>query len=697
MKLRGFGLRAKLIAGGLAPVVLFVGLALLAVYSMGTLLKAVHEVDDTHKVIRQAIEVQERAYETQTGMRGFLLTGEDAFLNEFVQGRQKVEAKLASLNKALTNQEQALVLGDAERVLTTWQQEVADPAVALRREIGAAKDMNEMSDLVRQGMTKQYYEKFRTKLDEFVQREKSALVERQKQQARERDPIRLRDIISAVDYGNMVITDALQLALLVDEFHRAQLWFVISGSNEFMARYREARKKAATMVEHLNESVADNPQQVRLLAESTTILKEWIDSVLEPEMQVRAEIAKSKTMVDMKAYVSKGEDKIRFDKFKSLMETFRAKEDSLLAERQNEANATASVTRRVLVVGTVVVALVGLGVSYLFSGRITRPLVAGMDLAEAIGRGDLSRTLEVTTEDEVGRLSAALNKMVENLRDQTQRILEAVNVLAASATEISTTVSEVAASTSQTSAAVTQTSTTVDQLKQASRLAHEKAKNVAESSRQAAQISESGRKATEATIEKMVLIKAQMESIGETVVRLSQHSQAIADIIGTVQDLADQSNLLAVNASIEAARAGDQGKGFSVVAHEIKALAEQSKEATDRVRAILSDTQRWVAAVVMATEQGALAVDKGVEQSAAADRSIESLAEGVASSAQVAVVIQATTEQQFTGVDQVANAMRSIEQAVRQNSQGTAQLEAAVQRLSSLGEQLKGFVEMYKV
>ena len=85
-------------------------------------------------------------------------------------------------------------------------------------------------------------------------------------------------------------------------------------------------------------------------------------------------------------------------------------------------------------------------------------------------------------------------------------------------------------------------------------------------------------------------------------VKLSEQSQAIEEIIVSVQDLADQSHLLAVNASIEAARAGDQGKGFAVVANEIKSLADQSKEATDQIRSILDDTRKWVSAVVMAAE-----------------------------------------------------------------------------------------------
>src|SRR5205823_8146844 len=115
---------------------------------------------------------------------------------------------------------------------------------------------------------------------------------------------------------------------------------------------------------------------------------------------------------------------------------------------------------------------------------------------------------------------------------------------------------------------------------------------VADTAQKAAAISQTGKKATEGSAEGMNRIRQQMEAIAQSMVRLSEQTQSIGQIIATVDDLAQQSNLLAVNASIEAAKAGDQGKGFAVVAQEVKSLAEQSKQATTQVRSILSDIQK---------------------------------------------------------------------------------------------------------
>ncbi len=352
---------------------------------------------------------------------------------------------------------------------------------------------------------------------------------------------------------------------------------------------------------------------------------------------------------------------------------------------------------RIFLIAIVVAAIVGF-VAFVLARTIAKPILALANQATRISEGDLTIEIEDhDRSDEIGLLNSAFDTMVDSLRTQTRQTLEGIHVLASSAAEISATVQQLAMSATKTSSAVAETSTTVEEVKQAARVSSDKAKSVSESSKHAVRISEDGKKATEDTIQKMNLIKEQMESVGETVVKLSEHSRAIEAIIATVQDLADQSNLLAVNASIEAARAGDQGKGFAVVAHEIKTLADQSRGATEQVRGILHETRKWVSAVVMATEQGIKAVDAGVQQSLLAGDSIQALSGSVAESSQAAGVIDSSTEQQFIGVDQVASAMTNIEEAMRQNLTGTVQLEAAARRLQDLGDQLKQLVDRYRI
>jgi methyl-accepting chemotaxis protein len=220
---------------------------------------------------------------------------------------------------------------------------------------------------------------------------------------------------------------------------------------------------------------------------------------------------------------------------------------------------------------------------------------------------------------------------------------------------------------------------------------------VSDSAQKATQVGQAGRKSVSAAIEGMRHIQNQMESIAETVVRLSEHSQSIGEIIAAVNDLAEQSNLLAVNAAIEAAKAGEHGRGFSVVAQEVRSLAEQSRQATAQVRGILHDIQKATTAAVLATEQGSKAVEAGMRQSTEAGEAISQLSGTVNEAAQAATQIAASSQQQLVGTDQVALAMQNIKQASMQNVSATRQAETAALNLNQIGGTLKEIVARYRL
>ena len=317
-------------------------------------------------------------------------------------------------------------------------------------------------------------------------------------------------------------------------------------------------------------------------------------------------------------------------------------------------------------------------------------------ITEKVADGDLTVDWRNGIKAPTGIL-ASLGKMVKSLRQQTCEIKEAANVLAASASEISASVTQVTSGAQETAASVTQTTATVEEVKQGAHLTSQKTKAVAESSQKGLQLAHVGRKATETVAESMTRINGQMASISDTIVKLSEQSQMIGEITSTVDDIAEQSNLLAVNAAIEAAKAGEHGKGFAVVAQEIKSLAEQSKQATKQVRGILNSIQKATGVAVMATEQGSKAVDQGTKESMNANESIRTLSASFSETVQSAGQIAASTQEQLTGMDQVAMAMESIKAASQQNVASMKQLETAAQTLKDIGHKFTELVGRYKV
>jgi hypothetical protein len=320
---------------------------------------------------------------------------------------------------------------------------------------------------------------------------------------------------------------------------------------------------------------------------------------------------------------------------------------------------------------------------------------------EAEGRAALAATERLLTSlmIVVSVLAIAGGALIAVLlgRGISRQLREATTQLASSSAELSAAASQFASGAAETAAAVSETTTTVEEVKQAAEVASEKAKYVSESAQKATQAAQDGKKAVDESIEAMKRIQEQMGSIAEGIVNLSEQSTTIGEITATVADIAEQSNLLAVNAAIEAAKAGEQGKGFAVVAQEVKSLADQSKQATGQVKSILSDIQKGINTAVMLTEQGSKASEAGVKQSAVAGKSIQVLVEtSVTEAAQAATQIAVSSQQQLAGMEQVASAMENIKQATTESVNSTQQTESTARNLHDLSEKLLRMVERPK-
>lgn len=335
---------------------------------------------------------------------------------------------------------------------------------------------------------------------------------------------------------------------------------------------------------------------------------------------------------------------------------------------------------------------------YLSAKSIAAPLKKLCDKVMAMADGDLTVTLTPGLRlDEVGTLMDAFYYMLGTLRGQTQQIADGAKTISASISQISSTSSQLTAGSSEITTSVAEIGTTVEEVRQTAYLSNEKSGHVARTSEQVSRISETGKKATEDAVNGMNRIRQEMEYIAESIVKLSEQTQNIGEIIAAVNELADQSNLLSVNAAIEAAKAGDHGRGFAVVAQEVKSLADQSKEATTQVRGILNEIQKATGAAVMATERGNKAVESGVHLAVEAGEAIDLLTQRVSESAQAAIQIAASSQEQLVGMDQLVQAMDSIKDASMQNVEGAKHLETAIKRLDDLSQTLKQLALVFKI
>lgn len=287
--------------------------------------------------------------------------------------------------------------------------------------------------------------------------------------------------------------------------------------------------------------------------------------------------------------------------------------------------------------------------------------------------------------------------MFRLLRQILSRIREGIIILSESTADILATVTEVSTGAAETATAIAETTTTIEEVRQTAQLSNEKANLVAETSQKAANIAIEGKQSVLETIEGMRKISQQMMLITESVIKLAEQSRTIAEITTTVTDIADQSNLLAVNAAIEAAKAGEQGRGFAVVAQEIRSLSEQSKQSTNQVKEILNDIQKSVNLAVQATENGNTVVETGSVLSAQSGEVIQLMTDSVTEAAEAAIQISASSQQQKAGMEQLVPAMENIKLASEQSVIGNKQTQKAAQALDELGKNLKTLIDRYKV
>ncbi|GAA5261412.1 methyl-accepting chemotaxis protein [Methanocalculus sp. MC3] len=335
--------------------------------------------------------------------------------------------------------------------------------------------------------------------------------------------------------------------------------------------------------------------------------------------------------------------------------------------------------------------------------RITEPVNEAMRLAGYYAAGDFTARFDpdipvagefIAYRDALNTIGIELSRLMKLI---TEELYEGISVISSASSEIIAVTSHLSSESSQTVRIVDETTDAVESVRIQTDRANLKTREVTEKAMKTSFVSKDGQRSIQEILDGMNQIRRQMDVIGTNVVKLSEQSSAVGEIIATVTDISEQSNLLAVNASIEAAKAGEFGKGFAVVADEIHNLAEQSKQATSHIRTILTDIQRGVSGTVVSVDRGSASVEDTVGLTAQAREAIEVLASAVADSSKEAYEIADSISEQASGMDRISHAMEKIQDAARKNLENTQKAEKTAEDLHELGIRLKKITEQYHV
>ena len=359
-----------------------------------------------------------------------------------------------------------------------------------------------------------------------------------------------------------------------------------------------------------------------------------------------------------------------------------------VSERSKEKVGQLITNVMLLVLATTIIGLIS---SLLISRQITEPLSKVVAAMLRVSGGDLREEKweeETAGGDELGQLFVALAQMKSSLRSLIRETVEATNSLNAAAAQVAASSQQQAAATAEQMAAVQETTATMEELGQTGHQVSERAREVGAAAEATSTASISGVEAVQSTYKIMEQIREQVQVTAENIVALSEKNKAVRDVISTVNDIAERTNLLALNAAIEAASAGDSGARFSVVAEELKGLADQAKTATGEVRSILEDIEERIHRSVMFTEEAVKRVERGRHEAGNAEETISELNSSTVDSVRAFQQIVASAGQQQIGFEQVVQALQSIREASEQSAIGTKQLDEASSSLGALVEQL---------
>lgn len=315
-----------------------------------------------------------------------------------------------------------------------------------------------------------------------------------------------------------------------------------------------------------------------------------------------------------------------------------------------------------------------------------------------VASGDLRQHLEINhSEDVMNQLGEDLNKMTENLSTITKEITQACQNMVTTVEEVRHAVNTQSSGASEQASSINEISASLSEIEKSSTQTMEKAKSLGESAEMTREKGQLGLEAVDQSVNGMNKVRNKVELIAQTILELSNQTQQVGEITAVVNNLAQQSKMLALNASIEAAKAGEAGKGFAVVAVEVKNLAEQSEQATSQVQKILENIRHAADKAVMVTEEGTKEVDEGTSLVEQTGEIIRNLNEVIHETTIASQQIESAVRQESAGIEQITIGMNEINQVTASFVESVKQTTEAISNLAEIARNLKSYIDTYKI
>jgi methyl-accepting chemotaxis protein len=370
----------------------------------------------------------------------------------------------------------------------------------------------------------------------------------------------------------------------------------------------------------------------------------------------------------------------------------QANTDAISAEATETSKSADSIYRGARI--TVVFALVGMLALCLLAAKaltdaLSKPLVKAAAMLERVAAKDLTKQLDITGHDEVGQLSASLNRTIANMRDMLSQISDGTSTLVTATEEVTVSSHRASDNAQQQSMSVQMVATAAQELSSVISEISQNTSSASHASRTSAEDAHNGGRIVAATVQSIQSISSSSDSVLTKMAALRSRSEQIGSVVSVIREIADQTNLLALNASIESARAGEMGRGFAVVAGEVRRLAERTRTSTDEIGSLIDGIQGEVRDAFSAAEHGRADVATGLEHARQAGEALEKIIASARDAEGMVHLIAAAATEQASASAEISSNMGSISSSIEDSAAAAQQSSKTCKDLSHLAANLR--------